>query len=111
MKQTYLVTSNWAESMVKEAEGLDPHTKHKAEFLVRQLSNAVAPSNFLMTNPELIRETLSSSGENLVRGMKNLAEDLVEGKGDLKIRQTDMSAFEVGRNLALSPGKVIFEPS
>lgn len=109
LKQTYLVTSNWAESMVKEAEGLDPHTKHKAEFLVRQLSNAVAPSNFLMTNPELIRETLSSSGENLVRGMKNLAEDLVEGKGDLKIRQTDMSAFEVGRNLALSPGKVIFE--
>ncbi|MFG1298738.1 class I poly(R)-hydroxyalkanoic acid synthase [Xanthobacter sp. V3C-3] len=109
LKQVYLVTANWAEDMVQEAEGLDAHTKHKAEFLVRQISNAVSPSNFVLTNPELIRETLSSSGENLVRGMKNLTEDLIEGKGSLKIRQTDMSAFEVGRNLATTPGKVIYE--
>ncbi|MFS8041126.1 class I poly(R)-hydroxyalkanoic acid synthase [Xanthobacter sp. AM33] len=109
LKQVYLVTTQWAEEMVGEAEGLDPHTKHKAEFLVRQISNAISPSNFVMTNPELIRETLSSSGENLVKGMRNLTEDLIEGKGTLKIRQTDMSAFEVGRNLATTPGKVIFE--
>ncbi|MGU3494882.1 class I poly(R)-hydroxyalkanoic acid synthase [Xanthobacteraceae bacterium A53D] len=109
LKQMYMVTSQWAEAMVDEAQGLDPHVKHKAEFLVRQLTAAISPSNFLMTNPELIRETMASSGENLVRGMKNLTEDLVEGKGDLRIRQTDMGAFEVGRNLALSPGKVIFE--
>ncbi|MGQ3676312.1 class I poly(R)-hydroxyalkanoic acid synthase [Xanthobacter sp. TB0139] len=109
LKQTYLVTSNWAEDMVKEAEGLDPHVKHKAEFLVKQVSNAIAPSNFVLTNPELIRETLSSSGENLVKGMQNFTEDLKEGKGDLKIRQTDIRAFEVGRNLATTPGKVVFE--
>ncbi len=109
LKQTYLVTSHWADAMVKEADGLDPHVKHKAEFLVRQLSNAISPSNFILTNPELLRETVNSSGENLVRGMKNLTQDLIEGNGDLRIRQTDMSAFEVGRNLALTPGKVIFE--
>ncbi|MEW6124459.1 MAG: class I poly(R)-hydroxyalkanoic acid synthase [Pseudomonadota bacterium] len=109
LKQTYLVTSHWADTMVQDAEGLDPHVKHKAEFLVRQLSNAISPSNFILTNPELLRETVNSSGENLVRGMKNLTEDLIEGKGDLRIRQTDMSAFELGRNLALTPGKVIFE--
>lgn len=109
LKQTYLVTSNWAEDMVEEAEGLDPHVKHKASFLVKQVTNAVSPSNFAMTNPEVIRETLSSSGENLVKGMRNFAEDLVEGRGDLKIRQTDTSAFEVGRNLATTPGKVVFE--
>ncbi|MFG1479410.1 class I poly(R)-hydroxyalkanoic acid synthase [Xanthobacter sp. V4C-4] len=109
LKQAYLVTSNWADDMVKEAEGLDPHVRHKAEFLVKQISNAVSPSNFVLTNPELIRETMSSSGENLVKGMRNLTEDLVEGGGSLKIRQTDMTAFELGRNLALTPGKVIYE--
>ncbi|MFS8038744.1 class I poly(R)-hydroxyalkanoic acid synthase [Xanthobacter sp. AM11] len=109
LKQAYLVTTHWAQDMVQEAEGIDPHTRHKAEFLVRQISNAISPSNFVLTNPELIRETLSSSGENLVKGMKNLTEDLIEGGGSLKIRQTDMNAFEVGRNLATTPGKVIFE--
>ncbi len=109
LKQAYLVTSNWAEDMVNEAEGLDPHVKHKAGFLVKQVANAVSPSNFVMTSPELIRETLNSSGENLVKGMRNFTEDLVDGKGDLKIRQTDTTAFEVGRNLATTPGKVVFE--
>lgn len=109
LKQAYLVTSHWAEDMVREAEGLDDHTRHKAEFLVRQVANAISPSNFVMTNPEVIRETLASSGENLVKGMRNLTEDLIEGKGQLKIRQTDMTAFELGRNLATTPGKVIFE--
>ncbi|MFH1554900.1 MAG: alpha/beta fold hydrolase, partial [Pseudomonadota bacterium] len=109
LKQTYLVTTHWADAMVKEADGLDPHVKHKAEFLVRQLTNAISPSNFILTNPELLRETLNSNGENLVRGMKHFTEDLIEGKGDLRIRQTDLSAFEVGRNLATTPGKVVFE--
>nr|WAW84753.1 poly(3-hydroxyalkanoate) polymerase [Xanthobacter sp.] len=109
LKQAYLVTSDWAQNMVDEAKGLDPHTKHKAEFLVRQIANAISPSNFVLTNPELIRETLHSSGENLVKGMQNLTADLMAGQGTLKIRQTDLSAFEVGRNLATTPGKVIFE--
>jgi polyhydroxyalkanoate synthase len=109
LKQAYLLTSGWAEELVKEADGLDPHTRHKAEFYIRQISNALSPSNFLMTNPEVLRETLSSNAENLVRGMQNLAEDIEAGGGELRIRQSDGSAFEVGRNLATTPGKVVFQ--
>nr|WP_281502824.1 class I poly(R)-hydroxyalkanoic acid synthase [Ancylobacter crimeensis] len=108
LKQTYLLTANWAEGLVKEAE-VDPHTKQKADFYVRQIAGAVSPSNFVLTNPELLRTTLQSNGENLVRGMKMLAEDIEAGGGELKIRQTDSSKFKVGGNLALTPGKVIFQ--
>ncbi|MDI6025871.1 class I poly(R)-hydroxyalkanoic acid synthase [Corticibacterium sp. UT-5YL-CI-8] len=106
VKQAYLVTSRWANDLVEHAD-LDESTKHKAGFYMKQLSNAISPSNFLLTNPELFRETVSSNGENLVRGMKMLAEDIVAGKGDLKLRQADYSPFEIGRNIALSPGKVV----
>jgi polyhydroxyalkanoate synthase subunit PhaC len=109
LKQTYLLTVKWANELVKNTHGLDPLTQHKAEFYVRQISNAIAPSNFILTNPELLRETLSSNAENLVRGMRNLAEDIAAGGGDLRIRQSDASKFEVGRNLAVTPGKVIFQ--
>ena len=109
LKQAYLLTVQWANHVVKDAHGLDPHTRQKAEFYMRQIANAIAPTNFVLTNPELLRETLSSNAENLVRGMHMLAEDIVAGGGDLKIRQSDPSNFEVGRNLALSPGKVVFE--
>jgi len=109
MKQAYLIGAVWAERMVRDAHALDDHTRHKADFYVRQLAGAVSPSNFVLTNPELFHETLSSNADNLVRGMTMLTEDIEAGKGDLKIRQSDSSKFEVGRNLALSPGKVIFE--
>ncbi|MBX3518699.1 MAG: class I poly(R)-hydroxyalkanoic acid synthase [Xanthobacteraceae bacterium] len=109
LKQAYLLTSDWAERMVREAEGIDEHTRRKAEFYVKQISNAVSPSNFVLTNPELFRETLGTSGENLVRGMQMLTEDIEAGKGDLRIRQSDSSLFEVGRNLATTPGKVVFQ--
>jgi polyhydroxyalkanoate synthase subunit PhaC len=109
LKQAYLLTVQWANRLVKEAEGLDPHTLQKAEFYVRQIANAVSPSNFVLTNPELFRETLTSNAENLVRGMHMLAEDIEAGHGNLKIRQSDARMFEVGRNLALTAGKVVFE--
>jgi poly[(R)-3-hydroxyalkanoate] polymerase subunit PhaC len=109
LKQAYLLSVNWAEHLVKKAEGLDPHTRQKAEFYVRQIANAVSPSNFVLTNPELLRETLSSNAENLVRGMHMLSEDIVAGKGNLRIRQSDPAMFDVGRNLALTPGKVVFQ--
>ncbi len=107
IKQLYLITSKWAEDMVHEANGLDEHTKHKAEFYVTQIANAVSPSNFVMTNPELLRLTVESNGENLVKGMQFLAEDLQTGKGELKIRQTDASKFQLGENMATTPGKVV----
>ena len=107
LKQAYLVTSRWAADLVDHAEGLDEHTRHKAGFYVKQVSNAISPSNFVLTNPELFRETMASDGENLVRGMKMLAEDIAAGKGDLKLRQADYSPFELGKNIAVSPGKVV----
>ncbi|HEY4836317.1 MAG TPA: class I poly(R)-hydroxyalkanoic acid synthase, partial [Bradyrhizobium sp.] len=79
--QLYLLTTQWAQELVHNAEGVDPHTRKKAEFYVQQIANALAPSNFLLTNPEVLRETLSSSGDNLVRGMKMLAEDIEAGHG------------------------------
>src|SRR5262245_2215005 len=109
LKQAYLLTVQWANHLVKDAEGLDPHTRHKADFYVRQIANAIAPSNFVLTNPEVLRETVSSHGENLVRGLHLLAEDINAGQGSLKIRQSDGKSFEVGRNLALTPGEVIFQ--
>jgi len=109
VKQAYLLTTDWADRLVKDARGLDPHTRQKAEFYVRQIANAISPSNFVLTNPELIRETFASNAENLVRGMQMLAEDIGAGRGHLKIRQSDSSMFEVGRNLATTPGKVIYQ--
>jgi len=109
LKQAYLLSARWAKQMVSDAADLDPHTRQKAEFYVRQITNAMSPSNFVLTNPELLRETVLSNADNLVRGMHMLAEDIATGGGDLKIRQSDASMFEVGRNLATTPGKVIFQ--
>ncbi len=108
MKQAYLLTTQWADQLVRNAD-LDQHTRQKAEFYVRQIGNAIAPSNFVLTNPELMRETLNENAENLVRGMHMLAEDIEAGQGSLKIRQSDASKFAVGKNLALTPGKVIYQ--
>jgi polyhydroxyalkanoate synthase len=107
--QLYLLTAQWAQELVKNADGLDPHTRRKAEFYVQQITNAMAPSNFVLTNPEVLRETLASNGVNLVRGMKMLAEDIEAGRGTLRIRQSDPSNLEVGVNMATTPGKVIFQ--
>ncbi|WP_350334461.1 class I poly(R)-hydroxyalkanoic acid synthase [Coralliovum pocilloporae] len=109
LKQLYLITASWAEHLVEDSDGVDEMTRKKAEFYIRQISAAASPSNFLLTNPEVLKETLSSNGENLVRGMKMLSEDLEAGHGKLKIRQTDSTKFEVGKNIAVSPGKVVAE--
>jgi polyhydroxyalkanoate synthase subunit PhaC len=109
LKQAYLLTSQWGEHLVKNAEGVDAHTRAKAEFYVKQIANAISPSNFVLTNPELLRETMSSNAENLVRGMRILAEDIEAGRGSLRIRQSDSSNFDVGGNLATTSGKVVFQ--
>src|SRR6202049_4031519 len=107
--QLYLLTTQWAQELVRNAEGVDPHTRKKAEFYVQQISNALAPTNFALTNREILRDTLASSGDNLVRGMKMLAEDIEAGHGMLRIRQSDPSNLGVGVNMATTPGKVIFQ--
>ncbi len=107
--QLYLLSAQWAQDLVHNADGIDPHTRKKAEFYVQQILNALAPSNFVLTNPEVLRETLASNGDNLVRGMKMLAEDIEAGKGTLKIRQSDPDNLVVGVNMATTPGKVIYQ--
>ncbi len=109
IKQGYLITTRWAQSLVDETDDLDEHTRAKAAFYVKQLSAALSPSNFIFTNPELLRETASRSGENLALGMKMLAEDVARGKGELRLRQSDPDKFEVGVNVAVTPGDVIAE--
>src|SRR5947207_9985833 len=89
--QLYLLTTQWAHDLVRDAEGLDPHTRKKAEFYVQQITNALAPSNFVLTNPEVLRQTLATSGENLVRGMRMLADDIQAGGGTLPFPQSEPS--------------------
>jgi len=108
IKQSYLLTARWMQSTVSEVEGLDEKTAKKVDFYTRQFVDAMAPSNFVMTNPEVLQETLESGGQNLVSGLQNLLDDLERGKGRLAIRMTDHEAFEVGENIAVSPGKVVF---
>jgi polyhydroxyalkanoate synthase len=107
--QLYLLTAKWAQELVRDADGLDPQTRRKAEFYVQQVINALSPSNFVLTNPEVLRETVASSGENLARGLTMLAEDIAAGKGMLKIRQSNPDNLVVGVNMATTPGKVIYQ--
>lgn len=109
MKQSYLLASQWLTDQVQQVEGVDEHTRKKADFYVRQFANAFSPSNFIMTNPEVLRTTLATNGENLVNGMQHLLEDIERGNGKLQIQQTDMKAFQIGKNIALTPGKVIYQ--
>lgn len=108
MKQSYLLTSKWLENVVGDVEGLDDKTSHKVEFYTRQITEALSPTNFAMTNPEVIRATVESKGENLVRGLQNLLEDFERGDGQLRISMTDEDAFEVGVNIAVTPGQVVY---
>ncbi len=109
LKQAYLITADWAEDMIEKADTVDARVRHRAEFYLNQITSALSPSNFPFTNPEVIRATLSTNAENLSRGMTQLLEDLHQSGELLRIRQTDMSAFKVGQNLAVTPGKVIYQ--
>jgi polyhydroxyalkanoate synthase len=109
LKQSYLLTAKWLQHTVKEVEGVDKKTAQKVDFYTRQFIDAMSPSNFAMTNPQVVKATVESKGENLVKGLQNLLTDLERGKGSLAIRQTDMKAFQVGGNIATSPGKVVFQ--
>lgn len=108
LRQAHAICAAWADELVDQSEGVDFRTRTKAKFFLRQITSALSPANFIATNPELMRQTLASSGDNLVRGAELLAEDMEAGKGTLRIRQTDPTKFELGVNLAVTPGKVIF---
>ena len=109
-KQSYLLTAGWVNGLVREeTEGLDPKLAHKIDFYMHQMVDAISPSNFWLTNPEVLRATFESGGENLVKGLENLLGDMERGHGNLRITMTDPKAFTVGENLAITKGKVIYE--
>ncbi|GAK33027.1 class I poly(R)-hydroxyalkanoic acid synthase [Iodidimonas nitroreducens] len=109
IKQSYLLASRHINKAVEETEGLDPEDERKTEFYTRQFIDALSPSNFALTNPEVLQTTVETRGENLIKGLENLLNDLERGSGDLSISMTDEKAFEVGRNVAVTPGKVVYE--
>ena len=109
IKQSYLLASKFMLSTVRETEGLDAHTARKVDFYTRQFIDALAPTNFAMTNPEVARRTVETGGENLVQGLSNMLEDLERGQGRLRVRMTDLEKFKLGENVAVTPGKVVFE--
>src|SRR5919197_3141960 len=103
IKQSYLIAARHIQQAVGQVEGLPPESEKKVAFFTRQYVDALAPSNFLMTNPQVLRETVASGGQNLVRGLNNLLADLDRGGGELRISMTDENAFKLGRNVATTP--------
>ena len=109
IKQSYLIAARHIQHAVANVEGLAPESEKKVAFFTRQYVDALAPSNFLLTNPQVLRETLQSGGQNLVRGLNNLLSDLEKGNGELRISMTDETAFTLGKNVATTPGKVVYQ--
>jgi polyhydroxyalkanoate synthase subunit PhaC len=109
IKQSYLFSAEAILSAVNRVDGLNPKTAHKVDFYTRQFVDAMAPSNFLATNPEVLQTTIETGGENLLRGLTNLLDDLERGRGQLAVTMTDPEAFRLGENVAATPGKVIFQ--
>ncbi|MEK7738230.1 MAG: class I poly(R)-hydroxyalkanoic acid synthase, partial [Pseudomonadota bacterium] len=109
IKQSYLITARHVHDSVCCVEGLDEISQKKVNFFTRQFIDALSPSNFALTNPEVLRETARSHGQNLLKGFNNLLRDIEEGDGQLRVKMTDPSAFEMGKNVAVTPGKVVFQ--
>ncbi len=109
LKQSYLMSCHWIDETIQQTEGLDKHEKDKLTFTARLYANAMSPSNFAMTNPQVIKETIQTGGKNLVKGFENLVNDLERGQGELQISATDYNAFKVGENIAITPGSVIYK--
>jgi polyhydroxyalkanoate synthase len=109
IKQSYLIAAQNIQNTVAEVEGLDAQTARKVKFFTRQYVDALAPTNFVMTNPEVLKTTLETGGKNLLDGLNHLLQDLDRGHGKLAISMTDYKAFKLGENVATTPGKVVFQ--
>ena len=109
LSRSYLLTAEHMKNAVAKVDGVSPQTRAKAMYYTRQIVDAVSPSNFALTNPQVLKATSDSGGENLVKGMRNMLRDMEKGKGALAIAMTDTKAFEMGKNVASTPGKVVFQ--
>ncbi|MBO6810827.1 MULTISPECIES: PHA/PHB synthase family protein [Marinobacter] len=109
LKQAYLLTTRWVMDTIDDVRDMDDHERRKVRFFTSQMTDALAPSNFVLSNPEVLRTTVKTRGKNLLRGLANLLRDLDEGKGPMPFRMSDPDAFEVGDNLANTPGDVVLQ--
>ena len=109
LSRSYLLTAEHMKNAVAKVEDVSPQTRAKAMYYTRQIVDAASPSNFALTNPQVLKATTDSGGENLVKGLKNMLRDIEKGKGGLRIAMTDTNAFEMGKNVASTPGKVVFQ--
>jgi polyhydroxyalkanoate synthase len=109
IKQSYLLTSRWMLGLAHDLEGDDSPVGRKAEFYTRQFVDALAPTNFVMTNPQVLKTAIETNGESLLHGLEHMLADLERGKGQLRITMTDENAFKVGENIVNTPGKVVHE--
>src|SRR4249920_2470212 len=109
IKQSYLIAAQNIQQSVAEVQDLDPQTARKVRFFTKQFVDALAPTNFVLTNPDVLKATIDSGGKNLIDGLDHLLADLERGGGQLAISMTDYSAFELGKNVATTPGKVVFQ--
>lgn len=109
IRQSYLLSARFVQQVVGGVDGMDTRSAQKVDFYTRQFVDAMSPSNFLLTNPEVLRKTAETGGENLLKGLNNLLTDLERGRGQLRISMVDADAFEVGGNIGVSPGKVVYQ--
>jgi polyhydroxyalkanoate synthase len=109
IRESYVVVAKSLLSSVRDVKGLDPANARKVDFYTRQFVDAISPSNFIATNPEVLTTTLQTGGQNLLRGLENLLADLDGGEGRLSITMTDMKSFRLGENIATTPGKVVYQ--
>ncbi|EMK3266785.1 class I poly(R)-hydroxyalkanoic acid synthase [Vibrio vulnificus] len=109
IKQSYLLFSKTYMDTIDAIEGLDEKTKERISFFSRQAINALSPSNFIATNPELLKLTIEKNGENLLAGMELLREDVESSADILKIRMTSNNAFRIGEDIATTAGDIVFQ--
>ncbi len=108
IKQQYLMNAEAVTNAVAALETLDPADRKRADYFTRQIIDMLAPTNFLATNPDALERAVETDGASLVQGLENLVRDIETHQGDLAVTLADTSAFQVGRNLATTPGSVVF---
>ncbi|MEO1089838.1 MAG: class I poly(R)-hydroxyalkanoic acid synthase [Pseudomonadota bacterium] len=108
VQQSYFLMANWMQNLVDKAADADPSAKQRLKFYTRQYLSAMAPSNFPLTNPEVLRKASDTDGRSLLDGLERFLDDLERGDGHLRIRMTDEAKFSLGHNIATTPGQVVF---
>ncbi|WP_447555811.1 class I poly(R)-hydroxyalkanoic acid synthase [Vreelandella sp. EE22] len=109
LMQQYLLFSQTVDELIESLSGLDGTSQRNLTFYARQLVSAMSPSNFVSTNPEVVRRTMETKGQNLLDGLTRLREDLANSAEGINVRMTDRQAFGIGENIAVTPGAVVFE--